>query len=43
LSNLCQKLDFLKFFWYNDDRTGGNAMIKLDYSIESPEERNKLV
>ena len=37
------KLDFLKISWYNIIKTGGKELIKLDYSLETPEERNELV
>lgn len=42
--NFSQKLDIEKIFWYNCYiKTGGKVMLKLDYTLESPEERKQLV
>jgi hypothetical protein len=40
-----EKLDKRKFFWYNKSmrKTGGKVMLKLDYTLETPEERKQLV
>ena len=38
--NFSQKLDIAKIFWYTYYiKTGGKVMTKLDYTLESPEER----
>ena len=39
----CQIFDNRKIFWYYIPINGGETVIKLDYSLQTPEERNELV